>query len=210
MLSLLRVKYFQFLEHWRQAGFLSACSFTLYHQDEEVPVVRDLTALPPVKVPEEGLTLIEVTPESFSPQTINYPLRSRQERVELYFGKGYRGLALVREGKVVGDLWYVSRDMAQASEIHPDVQRFKIDLADKEVYMFDMHVGAKKRGGGLATFLLCSALHHLNDRGYQKTYGYYSAKNIPALWVHRLLGYKELPHLIMRRFFLYKTAHIKE
>lgn len=65
MLSLLRVKYFQFLEHWRQAGFLSACSFTLYHQDEEVPVVRDLTALPPVKVPEEGLTLIEVTPESF-------------------------------------------------------------------------------------------------------------------------------------------------
>lgn len=209
MLSLLRVKYFQFLEHWHQEGFLSACCFTLYHQDEEVPVMKDLTALPPVKVPEEGLHLIEVTPESFSHQTIKYPLRSRQERVELYFSKGYRGLAMVRDGKAVGALWYVSRDMARTPEIHPDVQRFKIDLADKEVYMFDMHVGAEQRGGGLATFVLNSALHHLYDKGFHKAYGYYSAGNIPALWVHRLLGYKELPHFIVRRFLLYRTARAK-
>ncbi|OEU61272.1 MAG: hypothetical protein BA870_08745 [Desulfuromonadales bacterium C00003094] len=210
MLSMLRVKYFQFLEHWHQDGFLSACCFTLYHQDEEVPVVKDLTVLPPMKDPEDGLVFIEVTPESFSPQTIKYPLRSRQERVELYFQKGYRGLAMVRDGKAVGDLWYVCREIARTPELHPDLLRFKIDLADKEVYMFDMHVGAEQRGGGLATFLLSSALHHLNDRGYQKAFGYYSAKNIPALWVHRLLGYQELPHLIMRRFFLYRTAQIKD
>lgn len=210
MLSLLRVKYFQFLEHWHKDGFLSACCFTLYHRDEEVPVMKELTALPPLKVSEDGLTLIEVSPESFSPTKIKYPLRSRQERVELYFQKGYRGLAMVLDGKVVGDLWYVGRDTAQTPEIHPDVQRFKIDLADKEVYMFDMHVGAEQRGGGLATFLLSSALHHLNDRGYHKAFGYYSAGNIPALWVHRLLGYQELPRLIMRRFFLYRTAQIKK
>ncbi|APG26931.1 hypothetical protein A7E78_03225 [Syntrophotalea acetylenivorans] len=210
MLSLLRVKYFQFIEHWHQEGFLSACCFALYHRDEEVPVVRSLTDLPPLKGAEEGMHLVEVTPENFSPQAFKYPLRSRQERVDLYFQKGYRGLAMVHDGRAIGDLWYVSRGTAKTPEIHPDVQRFKIDLADKEIYMFDMHVGAEQRGGGHATFLLNSVLHHLYGKGYHRAYGYYSATNIPALWVHRLLGYQELPHYIMRRFLLYRTAQVKD
>ncbi len=210
MLSLLRVKYFQFVEHWHQEGFFSACCFALYHRDEEVPVVRELADLPPIKGAEEGMQLFEVTPENFSLQAFEYPLRSRLERVELYFQKGYRGLAMVQNGKAVGDIWYVSRDTAKTQEIHPDVQRFKIDLADKDIYMFDMHVGVDQRGGGHATFLLNSVLHHLYGKGYLKAYGYYSAANIPALWVHRLLGYKELPHYIMRRFLLYRTAQVKD
>lgn len=209
MLTLLRLKYFQFLEHWQQKGFLSACRFALYHKDEEVPVVKELDNMPPVKDPGKGYQLVEVTPENFSSRSFRYPLRSREERTGLYFQYGYCALAIVRDGLAVGDLWYVSRSTARAANIHPDVQRLEFDLADDEVYMFDMHVGSDQRGGGLATFLLSSALHHLHGKGYRKAFGYYSADNVPALWVHRLLGYKELPHFIIRRFLLYRTARAK-
>lgn len=210
MLSLLRLKYFKFLEYWHQHGFLSACCFTLYHKDEAVPVAKDLNAIPPVKVSEEGLHLIEVAPDTFPSMVFKTPLRNCQERAEIYFRRGYRVLALVREGTVVGDLWFVSRKTARTPGIHPDLQRLKIDLADDEVYMFDMHVSSQQRGGGLATHLLSSALHHLHNRGYCRAWGYYSAYNIPALWVHRLIGYQEFPHFILRRFFVYRTARAKD
>ncbi len=210
MFSMPRVKYFQFLEHWYQKGFWSACGFTLYHKEEEVPVVRDLSNIPPLKVLDEGLTLIEVTPENVSSQNFQYPLRSRRERVEPYLQKGYCALAMVQEGQAYGDLWYVSQKTARTEVIHPDIQRFKIDFSAEDVYLFDMHVDSKQRRGGLATFLLSSALHHLHNQKYCRAFGYYAADNIPALWVHRLLGYQELPPVIVRRYFLHRTTHPKE
>ncbi|OEU51930.1 MAG: hypothetical protein BA871_16205 [Desulfuromonadales bacterium C00003096] len=209
MLSLLRLKYFKFREHQNQHGFLSACGFTLYHMDEAVPVAKDLNDIPPVKASAEALHLIEVAPDAFSAMVFKTPLRNCRERAEIYFRRGYRVLALVSDETVVGDLWYVSRSTALTPGIHPDLQRLNIDLGDNEVYMFDMHVSSQQRGGGLATHLLSSALHHLHDRGYSRAWGYYSAYNIPALWVHRLIGYKEFPHYILRRFFVYRTVRVK-
>lgn len=210
MLSFLRVKFFQFIEHLHQQGFLPACRFAVYHKEEDVPVVKELDDLPPLKAPEEGLELVEVAPQDCADKTFEHPLRSREERCELYFRNGYCGLAMLREGRPVGDLWYVSTLTARTPPIHPDVQRFKLNLAEDEVYMFDMHVAFDHRGEGLATFLMASALHYLHGKGYRKAYGYYSKANIPALWVHRMIGFKELPHFIIRRFLLYRIAKEKD
>ncbi|MEZ4485645.1 MAG: GNAT family N-acetyltransferase [Syntrophotaleaceae bacterium] len=209
MMTLLRLKYFKFLEYWHQHGFLPACCFTLYHKDEAVPVAKDLSSLQPAKVSEEDMQLVELTPDIFSSTVFKTPYRNCPARAKVYFRQGYRCLALMQHDSAVGDLWYVSRSTARTQGVHPDLHRLRIDLADNEVYMFDMHVSSQQRGGGLATNLLSSSLHYLRREGYSKAWGYYSAHNIPALWVHRLIGYQEFPHFILRRFFVLRSARAK-
>ena len=209
MFSLLLVKYFEFREHWQQKGFFSACCRALYKEEEFVPVEKDLNSLPPLKPPKEELRLVEINPDTFSSLQLEYSLRSRRKRAEYYFERGYRGLAMVHGEEVVGDVWYASCAYSQIPEIHPHVKWFGLNLCENEIYMFDMHIDSPQRGGGLATFFLNSCLHHLHSKGYQKAFGCFDPQNTPALWVHRLMGYREFPHFIVRRFFLYETGQPK-
>lgn len=211
MMTLLRIKYFQFVEHWHQEGFLAACWFSLYKCEEAVPVVRNLATLRPVKEPGGVLPLLlDLGPDNFSSYDLHYPLRSRRERVERCFRLGYRSFAMVRDGVVIGDLWYVTRATSRAPRLHPHLQWFGIDLGADEVYMFDMHVDQKERGNSLTTWFLTSVLCKLRDNGLHMAYGYFAAHNVPALWVHRLIGYEEKPHFVVQRFLLYETAHAKD
>lgn len=211
MISLLRIKYFQFIEQCQQESFLTACLSNLYHCIETVPVVRDLTTLRPAKESNSDRPMIlDLGPDNFRSYELRYSLRSRREQVEHRFRLGYRSFAMLRDGMVIGDLWYVTRATSLAPRIHPHLQWFKIDLGPNDVYMFDMHVEQKERGNSLTTWFLSSVLFNLHHNGYDKAYGYFDAKNVPALWVHRLIGYKEKPHVMIRRYGLYKTAHAKE
>ncbi len=116
---------------------------------------------------------------------------------------------MVRGEEVVGDVWYVSRQTARHPRVHPHLDWFGIDLKDDEVYMFDMYVDAGKRGGGLTTYFHGSVLQMMRRKGVRTSYGCYVAKNIPAMWMHRLIGYTELPRCIVRRYFLYETVRAK-
>ena len=118
--------------------------------------------------------------------------------------------AMVRDGVVIGDLWYVSRATSRAPRLHPHLQWFGIDPGPDEVYMFDMQVDPNERGNSLTTWFLTSVLFKLRENGYNKAYGYFAAQNVPALWVHRLIGYEEKPHFVVQRFLLYETAHAKD
>lgn len=208
MLSLLRIKYFQFIEYWQLKGFLAACRFGLYKCEEAVPVVKNLTTLRPAKEPAGALPVIlNLGPDNFYLHDLRYPLRSRRERVERFFHLGYRSFAMVRDGLVIGDLWYVTRATTRS---HPHLQWFEIDLGSQGVYLFDMYVNPKERGNSLTTWFLTSVLFCLRNLGYDKAYGSFIADNVPALWVHRLLGYEEKPHYVFQRFLLYETAHAKD
>ncbi len=210
MSSLPRLKYLQFTEHCREKGFLSACKFTLYKCEEAVPVEKDLSTLRPVKLPAGAVPeLVDLGPENFRERALNYPLGSRRERAERNFRLGYRSFAMVREGRVVGDLWYVTRATAKTGRIHPHLQWFGIELGPNDTYMFDMQLYSADRGNALSTWFLGSVLHAMRSRGHAKAFGYFDARNIPALWVHRLIGYRELSHHIVRRVFLYETARAK-
>jgi hypothetical protein len=206
----MRMKYLQFLEHGLEKGFWSALKITFYKFEEAVPVEKDLTSLRPVKAlagtqPE----LLDLGPENFQALNLYYPQASRRERANRYFDFGYRSFAMVRDKKVIGDLWYVTRETSRTERIHPHLQWFEIDLGPKDIYMFDMHIDPKERGSALSTWFLGSVLHALGDLGRAKAYGYFDAHNVPALWVHRLIGYRELSHHIVRRFFLYEMVREK-
>lgn len=211
MLSSLKTRYFQFLEHCRQEDFLSACRIAIYKSEEIVPAEKDLDTLRPVPEPEGGdLPLLDLGPENFDSHRLDFPLRSRRERAGNFLRRGYRMIAMVREGRVVGDVWYVTRASARTQGIHPHLDKwFGIELGADEAYLFDMHVDAEQRGGGLTTYFHGRVLETLRERGFRRAYGSFVAQNIPALWMHRLIDYRELPRCIVRRIFLHETVHGK-
>jgi GNAT superfamily N-acetyltransferase len=204
-MSQLRIKYLQFLEQWRREDFLSTCGRALgksfYKTSEMVPAEKSLETLREIKEPEGGpYVFIDIGPENFSTRSLLYPRLSRYEYAKNYFRKGYRMIAMVRDQVVVGDIWYVSRKMARDRKIHSDLLWFKIDLADDEIYLFDMYLNSDQRGGGLATYFHGSVLKVMRDRGVRKAYGCFEVGNIPAMWMHRLVGYRELQPHVSRRF----------
>ncbi len=209
-MSWIRTKYLQFLEHCRQEGFGSACKTTLYKYEEMVPTEKFLDDLREVKPPDEGFyEFLDLGPENFHSHRLRHPLLSRLERAQIYFRQGYRMIAMVRDGEVVGDVWYVSKQNARHPRVHPHLDWFGIDLRDDGVYMFDMYVDAGKRGGGMTTYFLSRVLQMMRESGVRKSYGCFVSDNIPAMWMHRLSGYRELPRCIVRRFFLYEHVRTK-
>ncbi|MBN1140289.1 MAG: hypothetical protein JXB25_00615 [Deltaproteobacteria bacterium] len=210
MLSLLRYKYLQFLEHRRQVGFFAAVWITFYKVEEMVPTVKDLNDLRTIPVPENRApSILDLGPENFFAYALDYPLRSRKARADYYFSRGYRTFVMAEGQRVVGDMWYVTPKTARSPVIHPHVQWFGLKLAEKDAYLFDLQVDAGQRGGGLTTSFHNRVLEILRDRGFRKAYGCYVANNLPALWMHRLIGYRELPRCIVRRFFQHEIVRPK-
>lgn len=207
MIAMLRVRFGQFLEKRRQVGFWAACWCSAYRREEAVPVERDLGSLRPVKAPPGNPpVLIDLGPDNHQAYTLRYPSRSRLTRRKVFFNRGYRSFAMIRDGVVIGDVWYVARATSNHSPLHRHLEWFGIELGPRDVYMFDLHVLEEERGNSLTTWFMTSVLALLRDRGYEKAYGYFAAGNMPALWLHRLIGFKERAHVVLHRFLFFESA----
>jgi GNAT superfamily N-acetyltransferase len=207
MIRSIKMRYFQFLEQSHKSGLASALKFCVYRCEEAVPVEKDLTALKPLPPPPDGETLeLREFTDQIPAAGIDYPLKSRGEKAVINLARGYRYFVLVRDGVAIADLWYVTKESATADGIRKYLRWFGIELGEKEAYMFDLQVSPDARGKAHATYFLASVLHRMQEKGFSRVYGYFDAHNIPALWVHRLLGYKERPRLLVKKLFVYERA----
>lgn len=211
MLPYLLNRYHQFREYWRNKGFFSAVCRSLYKEEEVVPVEKNLITLEKIKPKnlEEGWQIIDFLEQGDLNKNFEYSLPSRRESGQFYLQCGYRGVGMIHDGKLLGDVWYVSGAVYSKKKQHPHVKKFGFNLAPDDVYMFDMYVAAEQRKGGIATYFLSSVLQHLHNSGFKRAYGYFSLNNKPALWVHRILGYNELPHVFIKRILFYETIKAK-
>jgi ribosomal protein S18 acetylase RimI-like enzyme len=116
-----------------------------------------------------------------------------------YLDNGYHGFSILKGKEIIGDIWYLNLNKSGTGVKHPDLKLLDIKLKEKESYMFDMYIKPEERGNGTVNFLLGNALNALKEKGVMKVYGYYTAGNVPALWIHRTLGYKELKKLKVQR-----------
>ncbi len=188
----------------------------IYINRVAVTVEKDLSSLIPISESLEhaGVKLVAVTPDVIMQdaekgRTFIYPDEDRLKSAVRYLNKGYQGVVLVRGRKVSGDIWYTSKRNRQKGPIHPDVKWLKIRCGDNDVYAFDMYLHPDKRGKNLATLLQNGALHEIKKNGFAKALGYYWAKNVPALWVHRTLKWSELARVKVTRFLFVRYSHIK-
>jgi GNAT superfamily N-acetyltransferase len=179
-----------------------------------VTAEKDLSSLRPVKdsLEQAGLKLVEITSGALMRgQTVQnaliYSDEGRRRTAMGYLEKGYCGVALVRGKEVSGDIWYTSACNHKKGTVHPDLKWLRMECGDNDVYAFDMYVYPGKRGGNVANLLQNGALHEIRKNGYARAYGYYWAENIPALWVHRTLQWKELKRVKVTRFLWLQYSH---
>lgn len=88
--------------------------------------------------------------------------------------------------------------------LHPDLDMLGIRAKEKEVYAFDMLIDPSFRGKNLAVPIQRSLQLALKAEGYSLVYGFYWQDNIPAMWMHRSLKFRELPKRWVSRFFFIK------
>jgi GNAT superfamily N-acetyltransferase len=116
-----------------------------------------------------------------------------------YFRNGFRGTAVLRDGHVVGAVWSVTRADSRLAWVHDDLRRLRIKLSDGEAYMFDMYIEPEHRGLALSTALFRAAYCDVRARGVVKVKGYYVGDNLPALWMHRVMRYREVGRVRVRQ-----------
>lgn len=199
MLRQISTKVGQFVERTRRTGLRHAVELTVHRAEIAVPTMKELTELKPVPPLEPGLELIEVATEA-QLDRYEYPLASRRTRGRMYIRRGYSAIAVVRDGVVLGDIWYSTA--TGPGKPHPHPGWFGFHLGTDGAYMFDLFVQEDVRKAVSMPFLH-HALRFLADRGYTRAYGYYDRTNIPALWFHRMLGYREYPPVVLERFLIF-------
>lgn len=113
--------------------------------------------------------------------------------------------AIVKGNELIGDVGYMTDTMSEHSSLK-DLKRFGIELGGKDAYMFDMFVCPDQRGNNITNLLVSHALNALKEKGKERVYGYYDSDNVPALWFHRMHGYKEFDKVKIQQFLAFKRV----
>ena len=195
-----------FQEKAKEEGFWKTVGRSLRSCQEAVPAFCELESLRPEKHTLESLGCeIRHVSRTDQVEALSYQLRSRELKVKMNIRKGFETFVLVKDGRVIGDLWF-TQAREGAPYPHRDLELLGIELASREAYAFDLFVSKQERGKDLTTSFMVRALKGLGNMGFTRVYGYYMAKNIPALWIHRLIGYKELPRVMIRSTLSHRTS----
>lgn len=117
--------------------------------------------------------------------------------------RGLRCFALIKDSSVVGDMWCAVPNGKGSPATHRDLDMLGIVCKEKEAYTVDMFIDPTVQGKNMAVPLLHFIHATLKAEGFRKIYGYYWNDNLPTLWMHRMLKFRELPKKRVYRFFSY-------
>ena len=208
MFKSLRTRLLQFHEEVVESGFAKTLSKVFYTHRVATVVQMDLSDVGDLSLSDgtKKTSIVELQKVGLQKGELSFLTKSRFLKALTYLDKGYTGLALVKNIHMIADLWFVSKRSVENVCVHPDLELLGVTLEDTDVYMFDMYLEPRERGRNASTEFMGSCLLELKQRGYKKAYGYYFNDNIPALWVHRLLNWKELYQVVMQRTIFGRKA----
>lgn len=209
MFTRFRMRRSHFLESIQENGWKHTFQEMVYFRHRQAILMSvELDSLQPLKENkrQEGLELIAIEKKNVGSMSLNWPLQHRHLKMLSNVDKGYRGYVLVRDGTVLGDIWCAFSTPDNPS-VHPDIGLLQIDCGPQDVYGFDMYIPRRERGNSsLAGFLFGGALHDLKQMGFEKMLCYVMADRTPAVWLHRMLGFKELHRCELMRFLCFKSV----
>jgi hypothetical protein len=175
------------------------------------PVAMDLSGpIPEAPLPPgSDLRFVELRPEDIKAGIWTFSVPSRRYKALLKTESGFRGFALAHGNTIVADTWCAMPRGGKCAS-HPDLKMLAITCREGEAYGFDMLIDPDYRGKNLAVPLQ-RALHHVLKReGCLTKYGSYYDDNLPAMWMHRMLKYRELPKRRVSRFLVYSSSEPAE
>jgi len=176
----------------------------LWNQRVAVPVQMDLTTLSPqtdLFKELENSYFAEFKLEKIQTNDWRFVTTSRRYKAIRNLKRGFRGFGLIKDAKVIGDIWCIVPTQIGKPIQHPDLDMLGIQAKENEVYAFDMLIDPDFRGKRLAVPIQRALQMALKADGYSTFYGFYWQDNLPALWMHRMLKLKELPKRRVSRFF---------
>jgi len=199
--------YYQIPEALAEGGLSNVIRKRVFWQRMAIPVEMDLSTLPPFGDLEgSDYQIDELKLEGLRAGKWSFTEPSRRFKAPGNLTKGWRGFVLVKGSTVVGDIWCITPREGGNSVTHPDLDMLGISCGEREAYAFDMFIDSAYRGKNLAIPLQRSLHSTLKIEGYEKVYGFYWDDNVPALWMHRMLKFKELPKRRVSRFFFLQTT----
>ncbi len=201
-----------FLEDIRHSGFKSTLKNIVFRHKAAVPVYIDCESrdFSKYSLEKTGYSICLLNKNLQDHYSISCR-KSRSRKAKYNSKKGYGALVLIKDGKIIGDIWFTAKtnDKLKYNLNHSDLKLLGIELRKGEAYAFDMYVAESERGKDLSTRFMASAMNYLKEMGITRVYGYYLKNNIPALWIHKLIGFKELPEVLLSRFFLFRFSQTK-
>jgi GNAT superfamily N-acetyltransferase len=177
------------------------------------PVEMELTTLPlhSIVYQDTDYQFIELKLIDLKAAKWSFPISSRRLKALHNLKKGWRSFAIIMDSTVVGDVWCIPFTRGLADHIHPDIKMLGIRCGEGEAYTFDMLIHPTYRGKNLAVPLHRNLQMTLKNEGYRKVYGYYWDDNLPALWMHRMVKFHELPKRRVSRFFsLLRASYVDQ
>jgi GNAT superfamily N-acetyltransferase len=172
------------------------------------PVEMDLTTLP-TKISlnqDASFEFLELKLDDLQSNKRSISDPSRRLKAFHNLSKGFRWLVIITNTTVIGDIWFICCTHNQGGYIHPDLEMLGIQCGDREAYGFDMYIDPKYRGKNLAVPLQRYLQTVLRNEGYLKVYGYYWDDNLPALWMHRMMKFHELPKRRVTHFIFFRQS----
>ncbi|MBI5841422.1 MAG: hypothetical protein HZB19_15095 [Chloroflexi bacterium] len=208
MLENIMVIYHQIREAWTGGSLRDIFRPRVFRQRVATPVEMDLSGTIPHPadfLQGSDYRFVELKMDELRAGKWSFAVSSRRFKVHRNLKKGLRNFALVKDSTVVGDVWCASPHKDGNPVTHPDLKMLGISCGEKEVYAFDMLIDPIYRGKNFAVLLQRFLHFTLKMEGFRKVYGFYWDDNLPALWMHRMLKYKELPKRRVSRFFFLKS-----
>jgi len=207
-LTRFNLRFHEVLEALNEGGGRNLLRKRIYFGKTVTPVEMDLETLPEGKDPLEGVPykIVRLTPKMITDETFRFPLKGRELKADRNLEKGLRGYAFVKDDLVVGDIWCACPITKDEKVRHSDMDWLGIEGRAGDVYAFDMYIEPRERGSNLAAPFQSAALYALKAEGFRKVYGYYWTDYLPALWMHRLLKWKERGRVKVWRFFSFRGS----
>jgi GNAT superfamily N-acetyltransferase len=125
--------------------------------------------------------------------------------LEEYLDHGFNGFLAELEGRIIGYLWW--GNSTSDFYIYPQgcgyYTREIVKMGLTNTFSFDYYLAPQHRGKGIAFEFMANCFYQLRDLGYKINYGYVHSDNVAARWIYKIIGFKEIKRIIMRRLFLF-------
>jgi GNAT superfamily N-acetyltransferase len=180
----------------------------VYFKRVVVPVTLDLTSLNGQQNPFQNTDyqFVELNSEELQANKRTFSIRSRYLKALRSINNGLRGFVLLKDGKVISDIWCVAPLGADTPIKHPDLDMLGITCAGGDSYAEFIYIDPAYRGKKLAVPIFLSLLLTLKREGWRRIFAYYYEDNISSKWMHWMLKFEELPKLCLSRFFFFKKT----
>lgn len=204
MLTSIKIIFHQVIEALAEDGVKHIFRSRVFWNRRAIPVEMDiLTANLPLagQLGNTEFQFVEITMADLQAGRWTFSVSSRGLKAVRNLKRGFRGFAVAKDSIILGDLWCITPRKDGKPIHHPDLRMLDIVCRTGDAYAFDMFIPSTYRGKNLAVPLQKTLQAVLKMEGYQRVYGYYWEDNLPALWMHRMLKFKELPKRRVSRFF---------